>query len=212
MSLPTWVEWLLIVAVLFVLLSVLIPGFPININPSPPRELQERLAKERQYLIRQQHLYTRYPAFSADMFNLPRILKYTPAVVLGLLVVMWVMSWFVGIGYATVLRGRLFAGGIADGTVGGSTFNLRRMGVQTGWRITKYEGEPSGFLGRLDYHPATRGIPDHKGVELPIPLLLSLLLPLAIGPFLSFRFNLWHYVAYTTLVAVELAYYLRWQG
>jgi hypothetical protein len=25
------------------------------------------------------------------------------------------------------------------------------------------------------------------------------------------RFRLWHYLAYTALVAVELAYYLRWQ-
>jgi len=27
----------------------------------------------------------------------------------------------------------------------------------------------------------------------------------------NFRFRLWHYLAYTALIAVELAYYLRWQ-
>ena len=45
----------------------------------------------------------------------------------------------------------------------------------------------------------------------PIVLLITLVAPLAVGPFLSFRFRLWHYLAYTALVALELAYYLRWQ-
>jgi hypothetical protein len=45
-SMPnTWLEWVIIVLVLIVVLSVLIPGFPININPSPPREVQQRMAK-----------------------------------------------------------------------------------------------------------------------------------------------------------------------
>ena len=33
--------------------------------------------------------------------------------------------------------------------------------------------------------------------------------PLAIGPFNRFRFPLWSWFAFTALVAVELAYYLR---
>jgi hypothetical protein len=51
-------------------------------------------------------------------------------------------------------------------------------------------------------------------VEVAIPLLLCMtgLFPLAVGPFISFRFQIWHYLAYTALVAVELAYYLRWNG
>jgi hypothetical protein len=36
-------------------------------------------------------------------------------------------------------------------------------------------------------------------------------IPLAIGPFLAFRFRLWHYLVYTTLAGLELAYYLRQQ-
>ena len=48
---------------------------------------------------------------------------------------------------------------------------------------------------------------------MPFLLLMSLVLPLAIGPFIAFRFRLWHYLAYTATVAVELAYYLRrWRG
>jgi len=49
-------------------------------------------------------------------------------------------------------------------------------------------------------------------VVVPVPFLITILLPLAIGPFISFRFRLWHYLAYTALVAVQLAYYSRWQG
>jgi hypothetical protein len=45
----------------------------------------------------------------------------------------------------------------------------------------------------------------------PIPLLITMLLPLAIGPFNSFRFRLWHYFAYTALVAIQLAYLVEWQ-
>lgn len=58
------------------------------------------------------------------------------------------------------------------------------------------------------------GEPGHRfgALILPIPALLTVLLPFAIGPFIAFRFRLWHYLVYTTLVAVELAYYLRWQG
>jgi hypothetical protein len=50
----------------------------------------------------------------------------------------------------------------------------------------------------------------YDAVVVPIPWLITAVLPFAVGPFISFRFRLWHYLAYTTLVAVELAYYLRW--
>jgi hypothetical protein len=48
-------------------------------------------------------------------------------------------------------------------------------------------------------------------VMLPQLCLITAVTPLAVGPFLSYRFRLWHYLAYTALVALELAYYLRWQ-
>jgi hypothetical protein len=42
-----------------------------------------------------------------------------------------------------------------------------------------------------------------------LPFLVTLTGPLAIGPFNRFRFPLWSWFAFTALVAVELAYYLR---
>jgi hypothetical protein len=46
-------------------------------------------------------------------------------------------------------------------------------------------------------------------IYIPIPMVLAVLTPLAVGPFTQFRFPLCSYFAWTALVAVELAYYLR---
>lgn len=45
--------------------------------------------------------------------------------------------------------------------------------------------------------------------EAPIPVLLTLVSPIAVGCLTRFRFPLWSYFAWTALVAAELAYYLR---
>jgi hypothetical protein len=59
-------------------------------------------------------------------------------------------------------------------------------------------------LGHFDFERSLN-------LTVPIAWPITALLPFAIGPFISYRFRLWHYLAYTALVAVELAYYLRWQ-
>lgn len=43
--------------------------------------------------------------------------------------------------------------------------------------------------------------------EIPFSIPLTALLPFTVGAFTSFRFRLWHYLAYTALIAAELAYY-----
>jgi len=93
------------------------------------------------------------------MPTLRRILKYTPAVVLGLLVVAWSVGLFYSVLVPVEPTGRL-------------SVETARSFVSATY---KFDGG------------------------------------MAIGPFLSFRFLLWHYLAYRALVAVELAYYLRWQ-
>jgi hypothetical protein len=143
------------------------------------------------------------------MPTLRRILKYTPAVVLGLLVVAWVVSlrWVFSVvvpsydqSEQTIVR------------LGQGMFEL-----SNGWEGNPYIGmwiftvSPSDMIvvGWLDID--LEHLPDAWRVLIPIPLAVTAILPLAIGPFLSFRFRLWHYLAYTALVALELAYYLRWQ-
>jgi hypothetical protein len=152
------------------------------------------------------------------MPTLRRILKCTPAVMMGLLVVAWVVSVF----YRVVLFQEVEGGsksspnqivfGIGEGSVmlklvpSARTINklwIRRQ-KEKDWRVAGkfYYGNTLGFQPPLA-RTLTLGIP--------VPLLITLVFPLAVGPFISFRFRLWHYLAYTALVAVELAYYLRWQ-
>ena len=47
--------------------------------------------------------------------------------------------------------------------------------------------------------------------KIPVHSVIVALIPLALGSLSGFRFRLWHCLVYTALVAVELAYYLRWQ-
>jgi hypothetical protein len=118
------------------------------------------------------------------MPTLRRILKYTPAVVMGLLVVAWVVS-------------------LSDSLI--AQIHGCRVGFVSGSFVFSWHGGPvawhdgSGSVGILDY----------KCLFIPVPILLTSLLPLAIGPFLSFRFRLWHYFAYVVLVAVVIAYPVR---
>jgi hypothetical protein len=51
--------------------------------------------------------------------------------------------------------------------------------------------------------------PPINEAALPIPVMLTLVIPLSVAPFTRFRFPLWSYFAWTALVAAELAYYLR---
>jgi hypothetical protein len=159
------------------------------------------------------------------MPTLYRILKYTPAVVLGLLVVAWVVSWFGTVSVSHTRRSGsdswYLQVACRDGTVffpmwpilppekPPNRWNWRRRAKPAAPKQTKPTKEV--VLGQNFSLWMTQPGPYGAGA-IAIPLLLTALLPLAIGPFISFRFRLWHYLAYTALVAVELAYYLRWQG
>jgi hypothetical protein len=143
--------------------------------------------------------------------TLRRILKYTPAVVLGLLVVAWVVSWFGELqhrtcwGYADVWfvagRGSYSFWGAEAGTIAGFTnYSSIRGGPPK---------HPRDVMGR--WRCDMSQWKDGRQIILGIPLLslITGILPLAVGCTTGFRFSLWHYLAYTALVAVELSYYLR---
>jgi hypothetical protein len=153
-------------------------------------------------------------AYNARMATLRRILKYTPAVVLGLLVVAWALSLF---GRLVLYGGNLppIALGVKDGNLVLGTGMLAAHLPVPRQRWFSYRSRPTlcdrpGGSFLYNPHPCGRAI-QNLWLEVPITWLLTLQLPLAIGPFVSFRFRLWQYLAYTALVAVELAYYLRWQ-
>ena len=152
------------------------------------------------------------------MPTLRRILKYTPAVVLGLLV----LAWAVSISYRVVLFQEVeersesspnqLVFGIGEGTVMLRLVPSARPSNKL-W-IRRQKERDRRVAGKFLYGN-TLGFqpPLARTLTLAIPFvfLTTTLLPLAIGPFINFRFRLWHYLAYTALVAVELAYYLRWQ-
>jgi hypothetical protein len=138
------------------------------------------------------------------MPTLRRILKYTPAVVLGLLVVAWVVSLFRYFHYA----GGRWLIGAASSTMFGCASSSPYP--NTGWTSWRQPFRLESVRGGLRVDSLSPTISE-VNVYIPIPLVATMLLPLAIGPCLSFRFRLWHYLAYTALVGVELACYLRWQ-
>ena len=141
------------------------------------------------------------------MATLRRILKYTPAVVLGLLVVAWPLSWFAEFGV-----------GIPNGNSYETAMQFRGGDLYGAWAAGPWTSLPRPVVvPRYDptHEPLGSFYFRREGLDawfyLPLPILMVAALPLALGPFLSFRFRLWHYLAYTALVALELTYYLRWQ-
>ena len=137
------------------------------------------------------------------MAILRRILKYTPAVVLALLVAAWVMTQG---GWMQLSTGTCVVS-LQHGSVTG--YWQKSDAVNFFWHSRREWWFKNGIaLGHL--RAATPF--GASGHWFPIPLLCTILLPSAVGPFLSFRFRLWHYLAFTALLAVELAYYLRWQS
>lgn len=145
------------------------------------------------------------------MPTLRRILKYVPAVVLGLLVVAWVASIYVDywLDIPAINVGH-YVLGVESGSL---YFGFNDHPFPLGFYTQRDEFFTTVGFGRfacaLDRHPD--GSIYRWWFDCPIACAATALLPLAIGPFVSFRFRLWHYLAYTALVAVELAYYLRWQ-
>jgi len=136
------------------------------------------------------------------MAVLRRILKFTPAVLLGLLVVAWLMTQG---GWMQFTSGK-FVIALQHGSVTG--YWQESDGVNFFWSSRKEWWFKNGLaLGRI----RTATPFSSTGYWFPIPLLCTLILPLAVGPLVSFRFRLWHFLAYTALLAMELAFYLRWQ-
>jgi len=67
-------------------------------------------------------------------------------------------------------------------------------------------GDLSSLSARLRFR--NRGW-DNCGIEVPIFLLITAMIPVVLGSFSGFRFRLWQFFAFTAILAVELAYFLR---
>jgi hypothetical protein len=148
------------------------------------------------------------------MPTLRRILKYAPTVVMWLLVVAWVTS-LVGT-YSLAFKlpsGKLmYTVGGSEGSLGGAFDSARWQERGWYWHRRSEPLNTQSLLGRFTAHRLYKQtFGNYWYVGLPFSAPIKALAPLAIGPFISFRFRVWQYLAYTALVAVQLAYYLRWQ-
>ncbi len=148
------------------------------------------------------------------MSTLRRILKYAPAAFIGLLIAGWLASL---VGMCSVSFGLPFSQlrytlTVSDGSLGGSYCDLRWQENEFRWyrdyRPLRWSTVAGGFKS---YPLYKRTFGSNWHAEVPFSILLTALTPVALVPWNSFRFRLRHYLAYTALVALELAYYLRWQ-
>jgi len=138
------------------------------------------------------------------MPTLRRILKYTPSVVLGLLVVVCLVGQLVSVGAQLPWTNGAGRPGVVYCKTGRGSIEIgwsalaRGVGVNLVLRV--------GHVGKLRVAQTEL----FSFVTLPLPLLVLLMLPFGVRHFVSLRVRWWHYLAYVSLVVVELAYYLWW--
>jgi hypothetical protein len=144
------------------------------------------------------------------------ILKYVPALLCGLLVVAWVVSFFATCYAQICIEGKystaryyftLNPGGILLGRYDCP------VSFPTEWKF-RAKRTPATVENLLGQFQLYRFSDDElcrydSNLALPIPMVLSAILPVAILLAVHFRFPLWSYFAWTALIAAELAYYLR---
>lgn len=141
-----------------------------------------------------------------------RLLKYLPAFLASALLVGWLVSQFVRVGVAHAIAKGDVLYVLTDGM-----FTCTYCRPKVGWdSFFVYPQTPTKrrYIGQLRFLQS--GPPDHwlnsptfrLQIHLPIPLVLTALLPLAIGPFIRYRFPLWSWLAFLTLICCELAFYL----
>jgi hypothetical protein len=148
---------------------------------------------------------------------LRRILKYTPAVVLGLLALLWIVGQAGSLVLHLPFGGRQFVTFHAHhGRIGivskPTEYNLPATPQVTFARHKRFE-----YPERYDAMLAFALLPDRREflVAVPIILIVLVLLPLAVGVFIVFRFPLWSWFAWTAVIAVACVYYsghLQWVG
>lgn len=139
-----------------------------------------------------------------------RVLRLAPAIVVGLLALAWVVGLF---GRATVAFSTSYLHRVSATAADGSlTFctGLAAAPFPTSWRpFSRFFGPGESMLGHLRYEPHPLAGYRCARLEVPILVLITAVLPLAVGALTRFRFQLRHFFAFVTLFAVELALYLR---
>jgi len=145
-------------------------------------------------------------------------LRHTPLALSVILIALWIGSLFWIVGWTWVGPRRFFC-------VVGVSGNLRLVtcdnagnyGQRDGFFWEPEQAEHRVYLGRFELElPAWTGRSptysqnlDVRVVMIPIPFLLTFLLPLAIGPFIHYRFPLWTWFVWVGVIAGEMTWYGR---
>ena len=139
-----------------------------------------------------------------------RIVAALSLTIVALLVAAWIANLFGQFGIGT-RSGQFdyhytFRGGCLSVSQHG---NFMRQGVF--WSANSTHGpdgeaiDTSSLSARWHYSYSS----GRWSLQVPIVFLITAMIPIVVGSLSRFRFRLWHYFAFTAIVAVELAYFLR---
>ena len=133
--------------------------------------------------------------------------------VIALLVGAWILNFFGTFGVGTRSGKFDYHFAFLSGTFLISK-NGNNMAQGVFWRTYRpltpdempINGGLSSMYARLSFRSISPGL---WRLQVPIILLITALIPLLVGSLSRFRFRLWQFFAFTALVAMELAYFLR---
>jgi hypothetical protein len=144
--------------------------------------------------------------------------KYIPAVLWIVLLIAFIFGQFASLEVSSSIgsgnHGLVIDTGLVQYFYSRPQAQLEPFAIN--WLIYEENDPRPPYFGRFAYWPA--GLPHHWWhgpywrvlIQVPIPLLLTALLPFAVGPFIRFQFPLWQWFAFIATVAAELAFYLKW--
>ncbi|WP_425615988.1 hypothetical protein NA78x_005926 [Anatilimnocola sp. NA78] len=139
------------------------------------------------------------------------IAKYLPVAVSGLLAVAWLVSLFAGISYSYRSGTDEVMLQLYDGNLSYYFMRTPRgwVGFEMDWAMMDPHRQYVGsFQAYTSYNEPRTSVNFRQTLWIPIPFLLTLLLPFTVAPFIRFRFGLWIWFGYVGLLGAVLAYYL----
>jgi len=139
-------------------------------------------------------------------------LKYAPLTGWCLLAGLWVVSIFGYLSYSFSVnwQNAYCNVGVAYGTVALLAWPTRAP-LGWHWSVGKQERCLADVVGRF-HHMALYDDQGHwllAHYECPLPFLLTLAIPVAIGPLVGWRFRLWMLLTWLAWTGIECAYYLQ---
>jgi hypothetical protein len=139
-------------------------------------------------------------------------LRYSPLALSICLLAVWIGTLFCIFGNVRIIGSRSYSAVGVDASVRLVSYEpYDDYPLHRGFFAERYESEPIAHFGEFQFHINgwPRPAPKFDVIMIPIPFLLILLLPGAIGPFCRYRFPLWTWFVWVALIAAATAFYGR---